>query len=352
MSGCNFSSGRFKSLSNEIRPLGYLGRGSCSNVYSVLHVPSLRIVAQKIMTSDKHKFTQVIQELHALRAWRHQPNLVETYDAWTDPDEGSVSMLTEYLNGGSLQAIVESGGCPCGPLLANIACRILSGLVHLHGINQFHRDIKPSNLLVNHLGDVKINDFGITRTCTGMSAMTFIGTVSYMSPERILGENYDIKSDIWSFGLTLMTCTFGDFPYKISRVNRFWDLLRVLREDVPENPPNKFSAHTQDFVLQCMHRAPAARPSAADLSSHPFVAECSHKPMGVLTTAPGKNEIEICGAISKLFDQNKFGLIPIHYLLPPDNYPLIYLVCQTCAPYCLSRLWLREHPWEEAHPLP
>jgi len=81
-----------------------------------------------------------------------------------------------------------------------------------------HRDIKPANLLVNLKGDVKITDFGVTAglhdsvsTCT-----TFVGTVTYMSPERIRNSSYSYAADIWSLGLTVLEFATGRFPYCVN----------------------------------------------------------------------------------------------------------------------------------------
>jgi serine/threonine protein kinase len=60
------------------------------------------------------------------------------------------------MDGGSLQDIVDTGGCDCESVLANISFRVLTGLAFLHARHQIHRDIKPANLLINHLGHVKV----------------------------------------------------------------------------------------------------------------------------------------------------------------------------------------------------
>ena len=70
--------------------------------------------------------------------------------------QGSISIAVEYMDGGSLQDIVDTGGCTAESVLANIAFRVLLGLEFVHRGRTIHRDIKPSNLLINHLGDVKV----------------------------------------------------------------------------------------------------------------------------------------------------------------------------------------------------
>jgi serine/threonine protein kinase len=94
------------------------------------------------------------------------------------------------------------------------------GLVFLHGERHLvHRDIKPANLLINLNGEPKITDFGISAGLDNSIAMcaTFVGTVTYMSPERINNQCYSYPADIWSLGLSLLECGTGEFPYNASK---------------------------------------------------------------------------------------------------------------------------------------
>mmetsp|Transcript_13711 Transcript_13711/g.9706 ORF Transcript_13711/g.9706 Transcript_13711/m.9706 type:complete len:99 (+) Transcript_13711:1121-1417(+) len=94
-----------------------------------------------------------------------------------------------------------------------------------------HRDIKPSNILLNNKGHIKIADFGVSSKIENtMDCMTsFVGTVTYMSPERIKGSSYYADTDIWSVGILLVECALGRFPYpdpddEIKDLG-FWDLM-------------------------------------------------------------------------------------------------------------------------------
>lgn len=91
---------------------------------------------------------------------------------------------------------------------------VLSGLDYLYVQHHImHRDIKPSNVLVNSKGEVKICDFGVSSELVNSIANTFVGTSTYMAPERIQGGAYSIKSDIWSFGLTILELATGNYPF-------------------------------------------------------------------------------------------------------------------------------------------
>jgi len=113
-----------------------------------------------------------------------------------------------------------------------------------------HRDIKPDNILVNSQGVAKLTDFGISRELdeTGGLAKTFVGTLTYMSPERMEGENYSSKGDIWSLGIVIIEMMTGDFPYPETR--DFLEMHNLIaNHDSPNVPASgKFSAELRDFI--------------------------------------------------------------------------------------------------------
>lgn len=87
--------------------------------------------------------------------------------------------------------------------------------------NLIHRDIKPENVLLNSRGEVKIADFGVSKHLdkTHGLANTFVGTLIYMSPERITNKKYGHNCDVWSFGLVMYELATGDNPYKFEKGN-------------------------------------------------------------------------------------------------------------------------------------
>lgn len=218
------------------------------------------------------------------------PYVVTFYDAFVVPSDHTLVFVTEYMDGGSLQDIIDrpggGGAIEAESVLANISWRVLKGLEFLHTRRMIHRDIKPSNLLINHFGDVKIADFGIIRDLGPDEelARTFVGTMTYMSPERILGEPYGTNSDVWSVGLSILACAVGQYP--LGQSTGYWDLLHRLQADEPPLPPaDKFSESFRDFIRLTLTRDPRTRPSAATLLKHPFVLNCSGAKQAVLAEA-------------------------------------------------------------------
>ena len=102
--------------------------------------------------------------------------------------------------------------------LVSLLChQVLLALHYLHRVKRLiHRDIKPSNILLNSRGEVKLADFGVSGEVDAdtQGKMTFVGTLIYMSPERITGSQHGYDSDVWSLGLTMMECLLGRFPYQ------------------------------------------------------------------------------------------------------------------------------------------
>jgi serine/threonine protein kinase len=287
-------SGYGKNIKKEMLKLCVLGRGASGIVYKSLHIPTMKIVAVKnIPVYETEKRHQMIHELKALNQnlvpisgdgsmtargglkLGPCPQIVSFHDAFMNPEEGNISIILEYMDGGSLQDIVDTGGCSQESVLANVSYRVLVALQFLHDKNQIHRDIKPSNLLINHNGEVKVSDFGIVKEVenTVAQANTFVGTLTYMSPERISGEPYSFPSDIWSFGLSVLAIALGKYP--LNTEGGYWGLLHNLRDEPsPKLPDDEFSPEFCEFIDLCLYKDPKERWTCAQLLAHPFLEGC------------------------------------------------------------------------------
>lgn len=98
---------------------------------------------------------------------------------------------------------------------------------------------------------------------------TFVGTTTYMSPERIDGKEYSFPSDVWAFGLSMITIALGRFPMDTS--GGYWTILHGIRDAPPPVLPSHFSSECRDFIAQCMKRNPDERKSVKELLKHPFL---------------------------------------------------------------------------------
>ncbi|KIK62480.1 hypothetical protein GYMLUDRAFT_41932 [Collybiopsis luxurians FD-317 M1] len=216
---------------SDLKNLAELGMGNGGSVMKVEHIPSGIIMAKKIVLIDAKPSVrkQILRELHIMHKCS-SPYIVSSYGAFLS--EPNICICMEFMDKGSFDSIYKSmasrsgmkstqtgspgetsGPIPIG-IVRQAAKRVLGGLVYLYEeMGVLHRDIKPSNLLLNSEGEVKLCDFGVSGELENSVAKTFVGTSVYMSPERIQGSDYSIKSDVWSLGITLIELAHGCFPF-------------------------------------------------------------------------------------------------------------------------------------------
>ncbi|BGP20116.1 hypothetical protein JCM10213_000800 [Rhodosporidiobolus nylandii] len=201
-------------LRNEdLQVLNELGSGNGGTVSRALHVPTKAVMAKKVVhiaTNDTTK-KQILRELQIMHDCS-SPYIVSFYGAYlADPH---ICMCMEFMDKGSLDNIYKKVGPIPEPVLGKIALAVVSGLTYLYEVHKImHRDVKPSNILLNSLGQIKICDFGVSGELINSVADTFVGTSTYMSPERISGDPYTVKSDVWSLGISLVELAIGRFPF-------------------------------------------------------------------------------------------------------------------------------------------
>lgn len=247
-----------------------IGRGCSSVVLHGVHAPTGTVLALKVINLfDKSRREQLIREIMTLYDAKC-PNLITFYGAFYR--EGAITIALEYMDGGSLANVLSQVGPIPEKVLASIAFQILWGLAYLKHEKKVHRDVKPSNLLINSNGEVKVTDFGVSAELQSSIAMcgTFVGTFKYMSPERIKNQPYSYPSDIWSFGLVIMECATGLYPFH-EHANCIEMAQTILDTDVPKLPVGKFSPDLIDFCASCLHRDPNHRAAAEVLLGHPWL---------------------------------------------------------------------------------
>eukprot|EP00002_Diphylleia_rotans_P012642 TRINITY_DN2478_c0_g1_i1.p1 TRINITY_DN2478_c0_g1~~TRINITY_DN2478_c0_g1_i1.p1 ORF type:complete len:333 (-),score=71.02 TRINITY_DN2478_c0_g1_i1:707-1705(-) len=244
-----------------------IGRGSTGVVEKAFHRASNQFVAVKIIALDpaKDNYKQIATEIKTLNECR-SPHIISIVSAFYQ--DASVYMVLEYMDG-TLADITKITKRIPEHVMAKVAPQVLYGLLYLHSeMKVMHRDIKPSNLLVNYAGQVKISDFSVSGFVKSNKSRleSFVGTVTYMSPERLAGSNYSFDTDIWSLGLTFMECAQGNFPYIVSDTPGFYQIMDMIVEsETPRLNPEKFSAEFVDFISGCMQKNPNARASIPQL---------------------------------------------------------------------------------------
>ena len=190
----------------KYRIVGQLGRGGAGVVYQAVDETLHRDVAVKTLNPDLAN-TEVMSRFRAeatILARLNHPQIATIYELFRA--DGDLLMVMEFVRGESLDKLSERLGALSPERAAYIIDLILSALEHAHRAGVVHRDVKPANVMVTDEGSIKIMDFGIARIL-GAEQKTvdfrLMGTPAYMSPEQVLGEEVDGRSDLYSAGLVV-----------------------------------------------------------------------------------------------------------------------------------------------------
>ena len=194
-----------------------LGEGGMGVVYLAEDTKLKRQVAIKFLphhvAANKEERKRFEIEAQAAAALNH-PNIT-TIHAIEESGEDTFIVM-EFIDGIELKDKIKDGPIPTEEAL-NIAIQIAEGLRAAHKKGIVHRDIKSQNIMITNDGKVKVMDFGLAKM-RGDSQLTKIGTtvgtVTYMSPEQAKGEEIDLQTDIWSFGVVLYEMFTGKQPFK------------------------------------------------------------------------------------------------------------------------------------------
>ena len=261
-----------------------VGKGSSGTVYYAVHARTGQPLAIKsINIGTKDHRDEIDRELSVLSAIKSEnDHVLHIIGALWNPQECCIELVMEWMDF-SLRNLTGYGGMPQECVQA-VAYQVLKGCAYLHDVKRLiHRDIKPSNILINRDGNVKIGDFGISRVLgtVGMCT-TYVGSQLYMAPERLDAGEYDVKSDVWSIGMTLVSCAIarnpwlreGDDPKQ--EITVFALFNRMRDGQLPSFPPS-FGGDAADFLAKCLIRDPEQRWSCRQLLQHPYLSSCTEE---------------------------------------------------------------------------
>ncbi|MCA9578539.1 MAG: serine/threonine protein kinase, partial [Myxococcales bacterium] len=187
-------------------------------------------------------------------------NILHVHDFVKNGD--SMYIVMEYVQGIDLYDLLELSPVLPAEEAAIIALQVARALDYAHFRGIIHRDIKPANIMLSKQGEVKLMDFGIARddklsdlTETG----TGLGTPSYMSPEQILGDKLDFRSDIFSVGIVLYQMVTGQKPFVEDESRTVMQKIRLDRFLAPRKLNPKVPRQLERIMARCMEKMPAAR---------------------------------------------------------------------------------------------
>ncbi len=253
----------------KYRIVGQLGRGGAGIVYKAVDETLGRDVAVKTLNPDLAN-TEVMSRFRAeatILAKLNHPQIATIFELFRS--EGDLLMVMEFVRGETLDKVSERLGAIAPDRAAYLIDLILSALEHAHRAGVVHRDIKPANVMVTDEGGIKIMDFGIARVL-GAEQKTIdfrlMGTPAYMSPEQVVGEEVDGRSDLYSVGVLFYRLLTGALPFTADTA------LGMLQRQIRDNP-TPLQAHQSnlpDWCDEIVQRALAKTPADRFQSAEEF----------------------------------------------------------------------------------
>jgi len=257
-----------------------VGKGGMGEVYRATDSRLGRDVAIKVLPerliASRDALKRFEREAKALAALSH-PNILTIHDVGTQDSISYVVM--ELLEGETLRTRMERSTLSISEVL-DIATQIARGLAAAHSKGVIHRDLKPENIFLTTDGHVKVLDFGLARFAIGpqerladvltrsfeTQSGTIMGTAPYMSPEQLLGEEIDARTDIFSFGVLLYEMITGKRPFGGKTTT---EIMASILKDHPSTTMETrkdVPAQLDSLILRCLSKPREERfPAASDL---------------------------------------------------------------------------------------
>lgn len=224
-----------RTISNRYKIEEELGSGGMATVFLAIDTFTGTKVAIKFLHPQHSKDFTYIERFNreaetAIKL--DHPNIVKVLDFGSQQGEHFIVM--EYIEGRTLMQVLQKNGKFTEDEGLLIAKSITDALDYAHSLGIIHRDIKPQNIMLTNNGEIKVADFGIAKATT-MTTLTqtgmFMGSPLYTSPEQAKGEKVDIRSDIYSLGITLFELIEGHPPFQSDSP---WHIINM---HITQEPP-------------------------------------------------------------------------------------------------------------------
>ena len=260
-------------IGKKYHVVGLIGQGGQSIVYEAMHTALGQRVALKFLAKESNKKAQQRFEQEArLAATIVHPNVCRSYDIGALAS-GTRYIVMERLQGESMAAMIGRQRVLEPMLAVELASQVLSALTPFHDAMVAHRDIKPGNVFVEQLPGMKpmakVLDFGLAKDFSGRTSIRTtlgrrLGTPAYMSPEQLLGNTIDGRTDIFAVGVLLYEALSGKRPFDgASDFELYANIIREVPRPLTEARP-EISEMLDGVVQRALAKDPAARFATAD----------------------------------------------------------------------------------------
>ncbi|XP_053331751.1 mitogen-activated protein kinase kinase kinase 1 isoform X2 [Clarias gariepinus] len=259
-----------------------IGLGAFSSCYQAQDVGTGTLMAVKQVTyvrntsSEQEEVVEALREEIRMMSHLDHPNIIRMLGATCE--KNNYNLFVEWMAGGSVSHLLNKYGAFKEGVVINYTEQLLRGLAYLHENQIIHRDIKGANLLIDSTGQrLRIADFGAAArlaskgTGAGEFQGQLLGTIAFMAPEVLRGQQYGRSCDVWSVGCAIIEMSCAKPPWNAEKHSNHLALIFKIASatTAPSIPPH-LSPGLRDVTLRCLELQPTDRPPSRELLKHPI----------------------------------------------------------------------------------
>jgi LIM domain kinase 1 len=244
----------------DLQTVKTIGKGNFGKVYKGVYLGTEVAIKQLYYVDDEDMQKYIEREMATLKGLRH-PNIVQLLGLCKD-DTG-IFIVTEFLPGGDLRSKLKDDSIELSwHLRVRVAIDVAYAMNYLHSKKMIHRDLKSQNLLVCEDWKIKVCDFGFARKAEPKADfLTMCGTDEWMAPEVGLGEKYDTRADVFSYGMVLCELVTRRKPPRRQPGRAYAFEVKELKSRAPPDTPPEL----MDLIVSCAQFYPEKRPTFRDI---------------------------------------------------------------------------------------
>ncbi|XP_055648946.1 mitogen-activated protein kinase kinase kinase 1-like [Falco peregrinus] len=258
-----------------------IGLGAFSSCYQAQDVGTGTLMAIKQVTyvrntsSEQEEVVEALREEIRMMSHLNHPNIIRMLGATCE--KSNYNLFIEWMAGGSVAHLLSKYGAFKESVIINYTDQLLRGLSYLHENQIIHRDVKGANLLIDSTGHrLRIADFGAAArlaskgTGAGEFQGQLLGTIAFMAPEVLRGQQYGRSCDVWSVGCVVIEMACAKPPWNAEKHSNHLALIfKIASATTAPSIPSHLSPGLRDVTLRCLELQPQDRPPSRELLKHP-----------------------------------------------------------------------------------